>query len=51
MITNHIIRTNHLINNSYDLLKDMNYDEMNKVLNLIDFNNYSILKVNIKDEK
>jgi len=49
MISNHIIRANHIINNMYDLLKQMNYDEMKKVLNEIDFNNYSILKVNKKN--
>ncbi len=48
MITNHIIRVNHIINNSSDLLKNMNYKDMKKVLNSIDFNNYSILKINTK---
>lgn len=48
MISNHIIRVNHVINDSYDLLKEMNYDDMKKVLNSIDFNNYSILKVGLK---
>lgn len=48
MISNHIIRVNHVINNSYDLLKEMNYEDMKKVINTIDFNNYSILKVNVK---
>ncbi len=48
MITNHIIRVNKIINNSYGMLKLMNYKEMNNVLNSIDFSNYSILKVNTK---
>ena len=48
MIANHIIRTNKIINNSFDLLKSMNYKEMNKVLSSIDFDNYSLLKVNTK---
>lgn len=48
MISNHIVRVNHVINNSYELLKKMNYGDMKKVLNSIDFNNYSILKVNVK---
>ena len=51
MITNHIIRVNHLINNSYNLLKNMKYQEMKNVLKSIDFNNYSILKVNVKHQK
>ena len=48
MITNHIIRVNHIINNSSNLLKSMKYKEMQRVLKEINFNNYSILKVNIK---
>lgn len=48
MITSHVIRFNHVINNSYDLLKIMNYLEMKEVLNSIDFNNHSILKVSTK---
>ena len=48
MITSHVIRFNHVINNSYDLLKIMNYSEMKKVLNSIDFKNHSILKVSTK---
>lgn len=48
MITNHVIRVNHIINNSYNLLKNMKYSDMKKVFKSIDFNNYSILKVNIK---
>ena len=51
MITNHIIRVNHLINNSYNLLKNMKYQEMKNVLKSIDFNNYSILKANVKHQK
>ncbi len=48
MISNHIIRVNHIINNLYDLLKEMNYVDMKKVVNSINFDNYSILKVNVK---
>lgn len=48
LITGNIIKANKIIKNSYQILENMSYIEMKKVLDSIDFNNYSILKVNSK---
>ncbi len=45
LITRHIIKAGKILNNLYGTLDAINYNEMRSVLDSIDFNNYSILKV------
>ncbi len=45
MITNNIYRVGKLINNSYEILDSLTYKGLNDLINSIDFENTSILKV------
>lgn len=45
IIVGDIVYYDKLYNNMYDLLCDINYEELTKIFNSIDFDNYSILKV------
>ncbi|MBR2246000.1 MAG: insulinase family protein [Bacilli bacterium] len=46
-----MIKYNKVITNRVELIRKMDFKKLNKLLTEIDFNNYSIVKLNVKDAK